>query len=134
MRLAGTGAADWPRVPPVTTQISSPASIAEQHATVSVLGRRVQYKYVVAVVYVTAMFIDILDATIVNVAIPDLGKEFRTESAEWVVLGYTLSLAVWIPASGWLCRASAAGCSHRSAWRCCSVRSRRRNVPARQCS
>jgi len=102
VRLAGTGAADWPRVPPVTTQISSPASIAEQHATVSVLGRRVQYKYVVAVVYVTAMFIDILDATIVNVAIPDLGKEFRTESAEWVVLGYTLSLAVWIPASGWL--------------------------------
>ncbi|MCB9394670.1 MAG: multidrug efflux MFS transporter [Acidimicrobiaceae bacterium] len=60
------------------------------------------YKYVVAVVYVTALFLDILDLTIVNVAIPALGVEFATENAEWIVLGYTLSLAVWIPVSGWL--------------------------------
>ena len=48
------------------------------------------------------MFLDILDTTIVNVAIPALGRELHTENAEWVVLGYTLSLAVWIPTSGWL--------------------------------
>ncbi|MEO5725216.1 MAG: MDR family MFS transporter, partial [Ilumatobacteraceae bacterium] len=40
--------------------------------------------------------------TIVNVAIFPLGEKFHSNSAEWVVLGYTLSLAVWIPASGWL--------------------------------
>ena len=62
----------------------------------------IAYKYVVAIVYVTALFLDILDITIVNVAIPALGQELRTDNAEWVVLGYTLSLAVWIPASGWL--------------------------------
>jgi EmrB/QacA subfamily drug resistance transporter len=69
---------------------------------VSVFGRRVQYKYVVAIVYVTALFLDILDTTIVNVAIPKLGEVFHSGKAEWVVLGYTVSLAVWIPASGWL--------------------------------
>jgi EmrB/QacA subfamily drug resistance transporter len=69
---------------------------------VSVFGRLWPYKYIVAVVYVTALFLDILDLTIVNVAIPTLGNEFATENAEWIVLGYTLSLAVWIPVSGWM--------------------------------
>src|SRR5580765_2771773 len=69
---------------------------------VDVFGGRIQYKYVVAIVYVTALFLDILDTTIVNVAIPALGEEFQSGMAEWVVLGYTVSLAVWIPASGWL--------------------------------
>ena len=67
-----------------------------------VFGRRIEYKWVVAIVYVSALFLDILDTTIVNVAIPALGRELHTENAEWVVLGYTLSLAVWIPTSGWL--------------------------------
>ncbi len=70
--------------------------------TVQVFGRKIAYKWIVAVVYVSALFLDILDTTIVNVAIPALGRELRTENAEWVVLGYTLSLAVWIPTSGWL--------------------------------
>jgi EmrB/QacA subfamily drug resistance transporter len=70
--------------------------------TVPLLGRPIAYKYVVAIVYVTALFLDILDVTIVNVAIPALGQELRSNNAEWVILGYTLSLAVWIPASGWL--------------------------------
>ena len=65
---------------------------------------RLPYKWIVAVVFVCGMFIDILDTTIVNVALPDLGREFHasTASIEWIVLGYLLSLAVWIPASGWI--------------------------------
>jgi EmrB/QacA subfamily drug resistance transporter len=65
---------------------------------------RVEYKWIVAAVFVCGMFIDILDTTIVNVALPDLGREFHanTASIEWIVLGYLLSLAVWIPASGWI--------------------------------
>jgi EmrB/QacA subfamily drug resistance transporter len=70
--------------------------------TVEVFGRRIAYKWIVAIVYVSALFLDILDTTIVNVAIPALGRDLHTENAEWVVLGYTLSLAVWIPTSGWL--------------------------------
>jgi len=65
---------------------------------------RVEYKWIVATVFVCGMFIDILDTTIVNVALPDLAREFHasTSSIEWIVLGYLLSLAVWIPASGWI--------------------------------
>jgi EmrB/QacA subfamily drug resistance transporter len=65
---------------------------------------RFSYKWIVAAVFVSGMFIDILDTTIVNVALPDLGREFHatTASIEWIVLGYLLSLAVWIPASGWI--------------------------------
>ena len=77
-------------------------AIAPAPNTVQVFGRQVEYKWIVALVYVSALFLDILDSTIVNVAIPGLGRELRTENAEWVVLGYTLSLAVWIPTSGWL--------------------------------
>jgi EmrB/QacA subfamily drug resistance transporter len=78
------------------------ADVATADDQVVVLGRRLPYKYIVAAVYVTALFLDILDLTIVNVAIPTLGRDFLTENAEWIVLGYTLSLAVWIPVSGWL--------------------------------
>jgi EmrB/QacA subfamily drug resistance transporter len=66
--------------------------------------RNLPYKYVVAAVYVVALFMDLLDTTIVNVALPALGREFRAgpSTLEWVVTGYLLSLAVWVPASGWL--------------------------------
>jgi MFS family permease len=63
-----------------------------------------EYKWQVAIIFVVALFMDILDATIVNVALPTFAEEFDTSTAnlEWVVTAYLLSLAVWIPASGWL--------------------------------
>jgi EmrB/QacA subfamily drug resistance transporter len=50
------------------------------------------------------MFLNIMDATIVNVALPTLGREFhvRPDSVDTVAIGYLVSLAVFIPASGWL--------------------------------
>ena len=86
----------------MTTAAPTVPPIPHGDDQVDVFGRVVAYKYVVAIVYVTALFLDILDVTIVNVAIPALGREFQSENAEWIVLAYTLSLAVWIPASGWL--------------------------------
>ena len=59
----------------------------------------------VAIVFVVAMFIDIMDGTIVNTALPAIGRDFHHGSPtdlSWVVLGYLMSLAIWIPASGWL--------------------------------
>lgn len=63
-----------------------------------------EYKWVVAIIYVLGLFMEIMDTTIVNVAIPTLGREFNVHGAgiEWVVLGYLLSIAVWIPSSGWI--------------------------------
>jgi EmrB/QacA subfamily drug resistance transporter len=68
----------------------------------NVFGRVVAYKYVVAAVFVSALFLDLLDVTIVNVALRSIGEDLHTESIDWVVLAYTLSLSVWIPASGWM--------------------------------
>jgi EmrB/QacA subfamily drug resistance transporter len=67
-------------------------------------SERIPYKWIVAVIFVCGLFMDILDTTIVNVALPVLGKQFHanTASIEWIVLAYLLSLAVWIPASGWI--------------------------------
>lgn len=62
------------------------------------------YKVAVTVVYVLGLFIQILDATIVNVALPTLADEFGVPvtEVEWVVVGYLLALASAIPAAGWL--------------------------------
>ncbi|MBV9291171.1 MAG: MFS transporter, partial [Frankiales bacterium] len=50
------------------------------------------------------MFMTIMDTTIVNVALPQLGRTFHVPVAhvDTVVVGYLVSLAVFIPASGWL--------------------------------
>jgi EmrB/QacA subfamily drug resistance transporter len=62
------------------------------------------YKWLVAVAFVVGLFMDMLDTTVVNVALPALGVVFTAPNTtlEWVVTAYLLSLAVWIPASGWL--------------------------------
>jgi MFS family permease len=66
--------------------------------------RKFSYKWIVAGVFVCAQFMDIMDTTIVNVALPGLARGFHasTASIEWVVLGYLVALAASIPASGWL--------------------------------
>jgi len=68
------------------------------------LRARLAPEHVVAAVFVAAMFMSIMDATVVNVAIPTLGREFEASNAQvdWVVTAYLLSLAVFIPASGWI--------------------------------
>lgn len=45
-----------------------------------------------------------MDVMIVNVALPTLGHDFGASYAtlEWVITGYLISLAIWIPASGWI--------------------------------
>jgi EmrB/QacA subfamily drug resistance transporter len=65
---------------------------------------RVSQKVAVSVVYVAAMFMTIMDATIVNVALPSIGRSFQVESTSVasVSIYFLVSLAVFISASGWL--------------------------------
>lgn len=65
--------------------------------------RKIEYKYIVGIVFVIGMFMDLLDITIVNVALPTLAQEFSatTTTIEWIVTAYLVSLAVFIPVSGW---------------------------------
>ncbi len=61
-------------------------------------------KISVSVVYVAAMFMSIMDVTIVNVALPAIGRQFGESTAglDSVAVAYLVSLAVFIPAAGWL--------------------------------
>ena len=57
----------------------------------------------VSIVYVISLFMSIMDATIVNVALPTIGRDFHTSpsSVGVIVIAYLVSLAVFTPASGW---------------------------------
>src|SRR5271156_1211814 len=65
---------------------------------------RINPKISVSVVFVAAMFMNIMDITIVNVALPSIGKQFGVSEAalDSVAVGYLVSLAVFIPAAGWI--------------------------------
>jgi EmrB/QacA subfamily drug resistance transporter len=58
----------------------------------------------VAVAYVTTIFMTGVDMQIVNVALPTLSRDFDASLADvqWTVISYLLTLAVVIPASGWI--------------------------------
>jgi EmrB/QacA subfamily drug resistance transporter len=68
------------------------------------VGARISQKVAVSVVFVAAMFMSIMDATIVNVALPTIGRDFHvaTTAVDTVSIAFLVSLAVFIPASGWL--------------------------------
>lgn len=66
--------------------------------------KRIEYKWIVAMLAVFSIFMELLDSTVVNVAIPTLRRDFNVSSAstiQWVITGYLMSLAVFIPVSGW---------------------------------
>jgi MFS family permease len=64
----------------------------------------VDRKLAVGAVFGAAMFMSIMDTTIVNVAMPSISHDFGVGPTEvaGVSIGFLVALAVWIPASGWL--------------------------------
>jgi EmrB/QacA subfamily drug resistance transporter len=66
--------------------------------------RVVNQKAVVSAVFVAAMFMNIMDGTVVNVALPTLSRTFGVpvSSVSGVVTAYLVTLAVAMPASGWI--------------------------------
>ncbi len=63
-----------------------------------------RYKTAMVVIFVLTLFVQILDGTIVNVAIPTLADAFGVTDTEIdrAIIGYLVGLAVFIPASSWL--------------------------------
>jgi len=68
------------------------------------VAARISQKVAVGVVFVAGMFMSILDATIVNVALPTIGRDFAVSATavDGISIAFLVSLAVFIPASGWL--------------------------------
>jgi EmrB/QacA subfamily drug resistance transporter len=68
------------------------------------LQSRINPKVAVSVVFVAAMFMTIMDTSIVNVALPAIGRDFRVAptAVDGISIAFLVSLAVFMPASGWL--------------------------------
>jgi DHA2 family multidrug resistance protein len=62
------------------------------------------YKWWVLINVMIGTFMAVLDATIVNVALPKLMASFGVDvdKAEWVITVYMLAFAVMLPTSGWV--------------------------------
>jgi len=65
---------------------------------------RISQKAAVSVVYAGAMFIAVMDLTIVNVALATIGRDFHASAAgvAETVISYQVALALAIPAAAWL--------------------------------
>lgn len=62
------------------------------------------YKWILLVNVMIGTFMAVLDATIVNVALPKIMSSYGVgiDKIEWVLTAYLLALAVMLPTSGWL--------------------------------
>src|ERR1039458_7946298 len=67
-------------------------------------AQRIPHHRAVAIVYGASMFMSVMDTQIVNVALPTMSHDFDVpiSSVQWVVTAYLMSIAVCVPASGWL--------------------------------
>ena len=62
------------------------------------------YRQKIAIVYVCAYFMDLMNSSIANVAFPTIGRELHASISQlsWVMTAYILGLTLVIPISGWL--------------------------------
>ena len=69
-----------------------------------VIRWRPSQELVVLVCYTTALYMTVVDNTIIYTALPSLARDFHASlaDAQWVTLSYLLTLALMIPSSGWI--------------------------------
>jgi EmrB/QacA subfamily drug resistance transporter len=93
-------------IPPAALLTRSAGTVAEPRlAGDPPQGGQVHWLVPVAVaVAVVGMFLSVLDSSIIGVALPVIGKDFRVNSEDlsWVNTAFRVSEAVAIPATAWL--------------------------------
>jgi EmrB/QacA subfamily drug resistance transporter len=85
---------------PTPTNVSPPSPIAPSSGPVLTPSRKSLLPWLIAV----AFFMESLDTTILNTAVPQIAAALHVAplSMKSVLASYTLSLAVFIPISGWM--------------------------------
>src|SRR5580704_12904833 len=71
---------------------------------VDVIRWRPSQELVVLVCYTVALYMTVVDNTIIYTALPSVARDFHSSlaDAQWVTLSYVLTLALMIPLSGWI--------------------------------
>ncbi len=66
--------------------------------------RIIEHKYIVAIMYAAVLFLDKLDLTIVNIALPTIAEHFHVlvTETQWVNNGFLLALSLSLPISAWM--------------------------------
>ena len=80
--------------------------------------------WVVAITVTLATFMEVLDSSIANVALPHIAGSLgaSNEEATWVLTSYLVSSAIVLPISGWLSTVAGNRLSSASAMRRCKSR------------
>lgn len=67
------------------------------------ISQKIEYRYIVAAIYGIVLFLDRLDLTIVNIALPTLAEYYNVPitQTEWINNAFLLALAISIPISSW---------------------------------
>lgn len=65
---------------------------------------RYRYGIRLAIIYSMVWFVDLLDASTLNIALPSIAESFliAPTDAEWTIVGFLLSMTIGISISGWL--------------------------------
>ncbi len=65
---------------------------------------KIEHKYIVALIYVCILFVDRMDVSILNVALPDIAESLHVQimNTEWLSTAYLMALSISILASKWL--------------------------------
>ena len=87
-----------------STIASSSAQLSAPSAAVAVAEDKYKYKYLIAIAVTLAAVLELIDTSIVNVAIPHMmGNLGATlDEISWVSTGYIIANVIVIPMSGWL--------------------------------
>jgi len=69
-----------------------------------VIRWRPNQELVVLVVYTVALYMTVVDNTIIYTALPSVARDFHSSlaDAQWVTLSYLITLAMMVPSSGWI--------------------------------
>jgi DHA2 family multidrug resistance protein len=99
--------ADYPSESGATLAIAPPGAIRVMHAPSGVVAPaedKYKYKYYIAIAVTLAAVLELVDTSIVNVAIPHMmGNLGATlDEISWVSTGYIIANVIVIPMSGWL--------------------------------
>src|SRR5690349_24264191 len=86
------------------TTAASPARPAEPLPPPPVTRRGAEHRYLIAFAVVLAALMQVIDSSIVNVALPDMMGNLGANLDEiaWVSTGYILASVIVIPLTGWL--------------------------------